>query len=89
MRQDQLLARVWVDSKICSGRPHIRGTRIHIAIILDALDFGLTPAQIVDHYPVLDLDDVRAAVAYAKKLAEENGGLAVLKNPHVSRLQLR
>ena len=37
------------------GKPCIRGTRIYIAIILDALAEGLTPEQIVDHYPSLTL----------------------------------
>jgi len=75
---DPLLARVRVDPQVCSGRPYIRDTRIHIAIILDALMQGLTPAEIVDHYPALEVDDIRAAVAYATHLAHDNGGLALV-----------
>lgn len=67
-----------VDPNVCGGRPYIRGTRIYIAIILDALFETLSPEQIIDHYPSLTLDDIRAAVAYALKLAEENGGVAVV-----------
>ena len=78
MTQEQLLARVCVDSEICAGRPYIRGTRIYIAIILDALSQDLTPVEIIDHYPCLDLDDIRAAVAYASQLARDNGGIAIL-----------
>lgn len=78
MTEQQLLDRVRVDPKVCSGRPYIYGTRIQIAVILDALFEGLSPRQILDHYPDLDCDDLRAAVAYACKLAAENGGLAVL-----------
>ena len=78
MTDEQLLARVRVDPKICAGRPYIRGTRIYIAIILDALMEGLTAAAIVDHYPALDHDDIRAAVAYARQLARDNGGIAVV-----------
>ncbi len=82
MTHDSILARVRVDPQICSGRPYIRGTRIHIAIILDALTEGLTPAEILEHYPVLDLDDIRAAVDYASKLAQQNGGFAIVnRNP--------
>jgi uncharacterized protein (DUF433 family) len=43
-----------------------------IAIILDGLAEGLTPEQILDHYPQLEADDVRAALAYAANLAQEN-----------------
>lgn len=76
--EEDLLARVVVDSEICGGKPSIRGTRIYIAIILDALVEGLSPREIVKHYPCLESDDVRAAVAYAVRLAEANGGVALL-----------
>ena len=71
MPQD-LLARITVDTKICGGKPCIRGTRIYISIILDALAEGLTPEEIIDHYPSLQIEDIRAAVAYAAELAREN-----------------
>ena len=65
MTRKELRPRVVADPSVCAGEPCIRGTRIYIAIILDSLDEGLTPAQIIDHYPQLTLDDIRAAVAYA------------------------
>ena len=65
MTRDELLSRVTVDPKVCTGKPCIHGTRIYISIILDALAEGLTPDEIIDHYPTLTIDDVRAAVAYA------------------------
>jgi uncharacterized protein (DUF433 family) len=71
MRED-LLARITVDPKICGGNPCIKGTRIYISIILDALAEGLTPEEIIDHYPSLQIEDIRAAVAYAAELAREN-----------------
>lgn len=37
MTHQELLERVTVDPKVCTGKPCIRGTRIYIAIILDAL----------------------------------------------------
>ncbi|HEY7556822.1 MAG TPA: DUF433 domain-containing protein [Candidatus Binatia bacterium] len=33
---------------------------------------GLTPEEIIDHYPSLIVEDIRAAVAYAAELAREN-----------------
>lgn len=72
MTYEELLNRVSVDPKICVGKPCIRGTRIYIAIILDALAEGLTPDQIIDHYPQLTLDDIHAALAYAAELSREN-----------------
>jgi uncharacterized protein (DUF433 family) len=70
--REQLLERVVVDPKVCSGKPCIRGTRIYIAIILDALAEGMTFAEILDHYPHLEIDDIKASVAYAAELAREN-----------------
>lgn len=75
---EQLLARVRVDPEVCARRPYIRGTRVYVAIILDALTKGLSAAAIIDHYPCLELDDIRAAVAYASQLAKDNGGVANL-----------
>ena len=86
---EPLLARVRVDPQICSGRPYICGTRIHIAIILDALTVGLGPAEILDHYPALELDDIRAAVEYASRLAEANGGFAIVNQNLQPFFQLR
>jgi uncharacterized protein (DUF433 family) len=61
----RLLKRVVSDPKVLGGEPRIRGTRIHMAVVLDSLAEGLTPAELVDHFPPLTEDDVRAAVAYA------------------------
>ena len=72
MTHEELLKRITVDPNVCTGKPCIRGTRIYIAIILDALAEGLTPEEIIDDYPHLTLDDIRAALAYAAELSREN-----------------
>jgi uncharacterized protein (DUF433 family) len=41
MTREELLARVTVDPKVCTGKPCIRGTRIYISIILDGLGRGI------------------------------------------------
>jgi uncharacterized protein (DUF433 family) len=66
-----LRERIAIDADVCGGRPRIRGTRIEIAILLDGLAEGLTPEQLIDHYPQLSKDDVRAALAYAAELSRE------------------
>ncbi len=72
MAHEELLERVTVNPQVCGGKPCVRGTRIYIAIILDALAEGLSPEAIIDHYPSLTIEDIRAAVAYAAELAREN-----------------
>jgi uncharacterized protein (DUF433 family) len=72
MTRKELLDRVSVDPGVCGGKPCIKGTRIYIAIILDALAEGLSIEEILDHYPSLKSEDIRGAVAYAAELAQEN-----------------
>lgn len=57
--------RIVVNPNILGGEPHIRGTRIPIAVILDGLTEGLTPEELIEHYPRLILEDIRAALEYA------------------------
>jgi uncharacterized protein (DUF433 family) len=71
MTRQELLERVSVDPVVVGGKPCIRGTRIPIAVILDGMAEGLSPEQIIDHYPHLTLDDIHAALAYAAALAQE------------------
>jgi uncharacterized protein (DUF433 family) len=61
--------RITVDPNILSGEPHVRGTRIPIAVIMDGLAEGLTPEQLMEHYPRLTLEDIRAALEYAAAMA--------------------
>ena len=67
-----MLRRIVSKPGVCGGQPCIRGTRIAVSVVLDALAEGLTADQIVDHYPGLKRDDIRAAVAYAADLARDN-----------------
>lgn len=72
MSYDELLDRITVDPGVSGGKPCIRGTRINIAVVLDGLAEGLTPEQIIDHYPQLTLDDLHASLAYDAELSREN-----------------
>lgn len=71
MTTQELLAHVSADPAVCGGMPCVRGTRIPIAVILDGMAEGLTPEQLLDHFPSLTPDDVRAALAYAAELSRE------------------
>ena len=42
-----------------------------VSVVLDNLSAGLTPEEIVEEYPALTLEDVRAALGYASDLARE------------------
>ncbi len=59
------------DPDICHGRTRIRGTRIMVSVILDNLAAGLSVDDILESYPSLDRDDIKAAIFYAADLARE------------------
>lgn len=61
----ELMERITVNPDQCGGRPCIRGMRIRVIDVLDLLAAGLTPAQIVDELPDLELDDVTASLRFA------------------------
>ena len=63
--------RIVVDSKICSGKPTIRGTRIMVKNILGMVAGGYTMAGIIDAYPELTTNDVTAALEYASQVIDE------------------
>ncbi|MFZ1472476.1 MAG: DUF433 domain-containing protein [Anaerolineae bacterium] len=67
----ELFHRISSDPHVGGGRPCIRGTRIYIDIILEGMAEGLTAEQIIDHYPQLTQDDIRATLAYAAELTRE------------------
>ena len=47
------------------GKPCVRGLRITVQDVLDWLASGRTAEQIVDDYPELTAEDVRAVLSYA------------------------
>lgn len=56
--------RIAVDPAIMMGKPVIRGTRITVELILRKLAEGATEGDLLEDYPHITTDDIRAAVAY-------------------------
>ncbi len=57
--------RVESNPKVMLGKPIVRGTRITVELILRKLSEGATEDELMDAYPRLSRDDIRAAIAYA------------------------
>ena len=57
--------RIKRDPKVMFGKPVIAGTRITVEHILRCLAAGGTVQEIIDDYPQLSVEDIRAAQAYA------------------------
>ena len=71
MTQEQLLQRISIDPNVCVGKPCIRGHRIWVSLILDYLASGMTTEGILEEYPQLTAEDIRACVAYASEMTRE------------------
>ena len=57
--------RIEVDPKVMMGKPVIRGTRITIESLLRKLAEGATERDLLDAFPRLTREDIKAAIAYA------------------------
>ena len=66
-----LLQRISIDPNICFGKPCIRGTRIWVSLILDFLANGLSVEEILEEYPQLTKESIRAAIAYGAEMSRE------------------
>lgn len=63
----KLAERITVDPEQCGGRPCVRGMRIRVTDVLDLLASGLTPEQVLEDLPDLELEDVLACLKFASR----------------------
>jgi len=59
--------RITTDPEQCGGRPCIRGMRIRVTDVLDLLANTLTPQQVLQELPDLELEDIQACLQYASR----------------------
>ena len=69
-------ARIAADPKMMMGKPCIRGTRITVELILRKLGAGRSFADVLEAYPQLTDDDLRAALAFAADYLQHETVLA-------------
>jgi len=61
----RLTERIELNAEVMQGKPVIRGTRIPVELLLRKLGEGATKEDLLDAYPRLGREDIRAALAYA------------------------
>jgi uncharacterized protein (DUF433 family) len=71
MERKQLLKRISIDPQVCGGNPCIRGHRIWVSLILDFLASGMSHEEILDNFPGIEPDDIRACLAYGAEMSRE------------------
>jgi uncharacterized protein (DUF433 family) len=60
-----MIERIEVDPSVMQGKPVVRGTRVPVELLLRKLAEGASYEDLLDAYPRLTADDIRAALAYA------------------------
>jgi uncharacterized protein (DUF433 family) len=63
--------RIAVDPQVLVGKPVIKGTRLAVEFILELLAGGWTLDQILMNYPGVTIEDIRACIAYAREVLQE------------------
>lgn len=63
--------RITTDFQVVHGKACIKDTRIPVSVVLDNLAEGSSIDEILQSYPSLTPEDIRAAIAYAAALASD------------------
>jgi uncharacterized protein (DUF433 family) len=70
--------RIEINPAVMMGKPVIRGTRVTVELVLRKLAEGASEAELLEDYPQITPDDIRAAIAYgAASVAHEEVVLLV------------
>lgn len=70
MSENELLSRITRDPNICHGKPVVRGLRYPVTTLLELLASKMTPQEILQDYPDLEMEDLQAVLLYADRLSE-------------------
>jgi len=78
--ESRLLKRIIVDPRIMVGKPVIRGTRIPVDAIIHRIAQGETIEEILENYPKITRQDVKAALEYAERLVRGKDVMPQIKS---------
>ena len=70
MKEKDIFERISSDPDILHGKPCIKGTRIPVYLIVSLVAEGESYESIIENYPSITPEDIKAAVKYASKLCE-------------------
>jgi len=60
----ELLPRITIIPGLMGGKPTIRGNRFTVMDIIEMIDSGMNHKQILKEHPILELDDIAAALLF-------------------------
>jgi uncharacterized protein (DUF433 family) len=66
----QQFDRITMDPEVMGGKPCIRGIRVTVGMIVEAMAAGRTIEQLLVDFPYVEEPDIREALAFASRLAQ-------------------
>jgi len=66
----QQFNRITMDPEVMGGKPCIRGMRVTVGMIVEAMAAGRTIEQLLADFPYIEEPDIRDALAFAARLAQ-------------------
>ena len=66
----QELKRITIDPEVMGGKPCIRGMRVTVGMIVEAISAGRSVPELLADFPYLDEQDIREAHGFAASLAQ-------------------
>jgi uncharacterized protein (DUF433 family) len=67
MYATKLLKRITIEPTVMLGKPVIKGTRMPVDLLVEKVAFGTSVQELLEDYPFLKADDVRAALLYSAR----------------------
>ena len=74
---DLLKERITSNPEICHGQPVIRNLRYPVSFVLELLASGMRNEEILEDYPDLEDEDIRACRSYAASMIKLDGTFAL------------
>ena len=66
----QQFDRITMDPEVMGGKPCIRGMRVTVGMLVEAMAAGRTAEQLLADFPYLEEPDIREALSFAARLAQ-------------------
>jgi uncharacterized protein (DUF433 family) len=70
--EHELIKRITLDPEVCFGKPTVRNMRYPVEMILDLLSAGMSNQELIEDYPGLEEEDIKACLLFASKLIKVN-----------------
>jgi uncharacterized protein (DUF433 family) len=63
--------KIVTDPEVCGGRPRLKGTRLTVEFLLGLKAAGWSEPQIIENYPHITHEDLKAVFAYAQAIIQD------------------